>query len=40
MPTAKTGFELVRKLGASLPEVEESTAYGSPALKVRGKIFA
>jgi hypothetical protein len=26
-------------LGAELPEVEESTSWGRPALKVRGKMF-
>ena len=40
MPTKKTGFDLVRKMGLALPEVEEGTAYGSPALNVRGKMFA
>ena len=39
MPT-NAGFDVVRKIGASLPEVEEGTAYGSPALKVRGRMFA
>jgi hypothetical protein len=34
------GFDLVRKLARSLPDVEESTMYGTPALKVRGKMFA
>lgn len=39
--TVKTGgFDLVRQLGLSLPDVEESTMYGTPALKVRGKMFA
>lgn len=33
-------FDRVRKLGRQLPNVEEGTAYGSPALKVRGKMFA
>ncbi|PYX85632.1 MAG: hypothetical protein DMG70_02945 [Acidobacteria bacterium] len=33
-------FETVRKIGLALPGVEESTAYGSPALKVRGKLLA
>jgi hypothetical protein len=27
-------------MGLALSEVEEGTAYGSPALKVRGKMFA
>ena len=38
--TAKTGFDLVRKFGLTLPDVEEGTTYGTPALKVRGKMFA
>ena len=33
-------FDTVRKIGLRLPGVEESTAYGSPALKVRGKLLA
>ena len=33
-------FELVRKIGLTLPAVQESTAYGSPALKVHGKLLA
>ncbi len=33
-------FDVVRKIGLALPGVEESTAYGSPALKVRGKLLA
>jgi hypothetical protein len=33
-------FGIVRELGLALPGVEEGTAYGSPALKVRGKMFA
>jgi hypothetical protein len=39
MPT-KTGFDAVRKIGLALPEVEEGKIYGSPALKVRGRMFA
>jgi hypothetical protein len=30
-------FEQVRKIALSLPEVEESTSYGTPAFKVRKK---
>jgi hypothetical protein len=30
----------VRKIGLALPSVEEGTAYGAPALKVRGKLMA
>jgi hypothetical protein len=33
-------FERVRRMGAALPDVEEGTAYGSPALKVGGRMFA
>jgi hypothetical protein len=33
-------FASVRKLGLALPDVEQSTAYGAPALKVRGHMFA
>lgn len=33
-------FDTVREIGLRLPGVEESTAYGSPALKVRGKLLA
>jgi hypothetical protein len=30
----------VREIGLTLPAVEEGTTYGSPALKVGGKMFA
>jgi hypothetical protein len=33
-------FAAVRKIGFTFPGVEESTAYGEPALKVRGKLLA
>src|SRR5208283_2299407 len=33
-------FDTVRKIGLALPGVEESTAYGFPALKVHGKLLA
>jgi hypothetical protein len=33
-------FHIVRTIGLELPEVEESTMYGAPALKVRGKMLA
>jgi hypothetical protein len=32
-------FDRVRAAAGHLPEVEESTSYGTPALKVRGKLF-
>jgi hypothetical protein len=34
------GFETVRRLVRGLDGVEESTAYGSPCLKVGGHMFA
>ncbi len=40
MPKGVITFEAVRKIGLTLPGVEEGTAYGSPALKVHGKIIA
>src|SRR5262245_14142782 len=33
-------FATVRRLGLPLPDVEEGTTYGTPALKVGGKMFA
>jgi hypothetical protein len=33
-------FDIVRKIGLALPGVEEGTAYGSRALKIRGKLLA
>jgi hypothetical protein len=38
-PSAVT-FDTARQIALSLPAVEEGTAYGSPALKVHGKILA
>jgi hypothetical protein len=40
MPRSTINFDTVRKIGLALPGVKESTAYGSPALKVRGKLLA
>jgi hypothetical protein len=42
-PIARRGaidFNTVRDIGLTLPDVDESTAYGAPALKVRGKLLA
>jgi hypothetical protein len=33
-------FATVRALGRTLPDVEESTMYGTPALKWHGKLLA
>jgi hypothetical protein len=34
------GFDTVRAMGLALPEAEEGTIYGSPALRVHGQMFA
>jgi len=39
MPRKKIDFDTVRKIALELPDVEESTAYGSPAIKVGGKLL-
>jgi hypothetical protein len=36
----KVTFATVEKIGRALPDVEVTTAWGQPALKVRGKMFA
>lgn len=33
-------FDQVREIGLALPGVQESTAYGQPALKIHGKLLA
>jgi hypothetical protein len=35
----RTGFEAVRAIGAALPDVEVTTTWGAPTLKVRGTMF-
>jgi len=40
MPRKKIDFETVRRIALGLSDVEESTIYRSPALKVRGKLLA
>ena len=34
------GFETLRRIGLTLPEVQEGKTYRSPSLKVRGRMFA
>jgi hypothetical protein len=36
----KITFDTVRKIGLALPSVEEGSAYGTPALKIGGKLMA
>ena len=40
MPRKQTEFDAVREIALALPGAEEGTAYGSPAFKVDGKMFA
>jgi hypothetical protein len=40
MPKSTVDFDTVRRIALTLPGVEESTAYGAPALKVRGALLA
>ena len=40
MRRSTINFDTVRKIGLALPGVEESTAYGQPALKIHGKLLA
>ena len=40
MPKSKITFDTVREIGLTLPGVETSTAFGAPALKIRGKLLA
>jgi hypothetical protein len=40
MPGKKVDFDSVRRMALGLSGVEESTAYGSPAFKVCGKMLA
>ncbi|MGH9385595.1 MAG: MmcQ/YjbR family DNA-binding protein [Vicinamibacterales bacterium] len=40
MPRQKITFDTVRLIGLALPDVEDGTAYGSPALKIRGQLMA
>jgi hypothetical protein len=40
MAKRKISFDTVREMGLAMPDVEEGTTYGTPALKVRGKMFA
>jgi hypothetical protein len=37
--SAGVSYEAVKAAALALPEVEESTSYGTPALKIRGKLM-
>jgi hypothetical protein len=38
--TGRITFDTVREIGGQLPGTEVGTAYGSPALKINGRIYA
>jgi hypothetical protein len=40
MPKRAVTFETIRDIALKLPGVEESTAFGVPAVKVKGKLLA
>jgi hypothetical protein len=40
VPAKRITFDTARELGLGLPDVEEGTTYGTPALKVKGQMFA
>jgi hypothetical protein len=40
MASRTISFESVLEMGRALPDVEVTTSWGAPALKVRGKMFA
>jgi hypothetical protein len=40
MSRSTINFDTVRNLGLALPGVQESTAYGFPALKIHGRLLA
>jgi hypothetical protein len=35
----RVNYGTVRKLALALPDVEEGSSYGTPALRVKGKLF-
>ena len=39
MPQRSSSFKTVESIGRTLPEVEVTTTWGQPTLKVRGKMF-
>ncbi len=40
MPRTALTFDDVKRLGLALAGTEESTSYGSPSLKVKGRMYA
>ena len=40
MTPRRSAFDVVRRIGLQLPNVEETTTWGAPTLKVNGRMFA
>lgn len=40
MPRSRSNFSRVEAIGRTLPDVEFTTTWGQPTLKVRGRMFA
>jgi len=40
MPRKPLSFEDVRAIARTLPDIQESTGYGAPALRTRGRLLA
>jgi len=40
MAVKRSGFDAAIEIGRTLPDVEVTTTWGAPALKLRGKMFA
>jgi hypothetical protein len=38
-PARPAGWETVRQIALALPETEEGLSYGTPAFRIRGKLF-
>jgi hypothetical protein len=39
MPKSRVTYDAIRQLALTLPDVVESTSYGTPALKVKKQLF-
>jgi len=40
MPPKAVDFDTAREIATALPDVEDSTSYGAPSFKLRGKLLA
>ena len=39
MPKPRVTYDTIRRLALTLPEAQESTSYGTPAVKVKRQVF-